>query len=236
METYLNSKINEKNVHSYTPTTKFLVVIACHCISEIKLKTIKNNLKYFLFDNFDVIVINSIGLEYNSLLQEYCSQYGNVEYIETENWATCDYGKWTHVLKIKDVSDKDFVVFTNDSYIIQDSINHFFNLSVKKNVQLYGYNDSFECRYHYQSYLFVLKKEAIPIFMDNFYKNEQGITCLQDVINLYELKMTDWFDTKEVFLKIANVTNGVNVFYRCEWLYNILKESKLLPFVKIKSL
>jgi hypothetical protein len=236
MKTYLNNKVNEKNLHSYTPITKFLVIIACHCINEIKLKTIKNNLKYFLFDNFNIIVINSIDLEYNLELQEYCSQYDNVEYIETENFAMCDFGKWAHVLKTKDVSDKDFVVFTNDSYIIHDNINHFFNLSLEYNVQIYGYNDSLECRYHYQSYLFVLKKDAIPIFMDNFYKHEQRITCLQDVIYLYELDMTDWFDTKDVFLKIANITNGVNIFYRCKWLYNILKESKLLPFTKLKAI
>jgi hypothetical protein len=62
-------------------------------------------------------------------------------------------------------NEYNFVVLTNDSYIIHNPIRHFLNLAAKNNVELYGYNDSHEMKYHYQSYLFVLRVDAVTTFI-----------------------------------------------------------------------
>ena len=238
MKTYLNYKIQEKNFFSnkvLPANVKFLVIFACHCDSERKLNTIKNNLKYFLFHTVDVVVINSKGLPYNAELETFCRPYRNVYYKETENSATLDYGKWVHILKNQPQLSSDFVVLTNDSFFMHENIHHFFHLAIKKNVQLFGYNDSVQERYHYQSYLFVLRNDAVPAFIKRFQQKETSIHTYNDVIVTYELKMTDWFPSKDVYLKIAGFTRGANIFFTSPQLYNKLKEKKLLPFTKLKA-
>jgi hypothetical protein len=157
---YINHKIQQKNNNSYSPDQngkKYLVIMACHCNSSIKLETIRKNLRYFAFENCYKIVINSANLEYNHTLSEICSKHNNTKYIEIQNDKYIDFGKWNYVLKnCVTYNEYDYIVLTNDSYIIHSSINHFLNLAVKHNVELYGYNDSTQVKYHFhQCYMFL---------------------------------------------------------------------------------
>ena len=110
------------------------------------------------------------------------------------------------------------------------------NLIYKNNVELYGYNDSTQRRYHYQSYLFTVKREAINNFTSNYYKYVNKIKTFEDVITYYEINMTDWFNTKNCFLKIGNLPYNLNknIFFTNIILYKKLKKTRLLPFIKIK--
>ena len=49
-----------------------------------------------------------------------------------------DFGKWNYLLNKIDYNNYEHIVFINDSFIIKGSINHFFNLIYKNNVELYG--------------------------------------------------------------------------------------------------
>jgi hypothetical protein len=115
-------------------------------------------------------------------------------------------------------------------------IDHYFNLIYKNNVELYGYTDSTERRYHYQSYLFTIKREAITNFISNYDKYVNKIHTFEDVITYYELTMIDWFNTKNCFLQIGNLPYNLNknIFFKNIILYNKLKALRLLPFIKIK--
>ena len=238
---YINFKKFQTVKNSYNPDNNNIsicLILASHCDSELKLKTITNNLTYFNYNSIDVILINSVGLKYNTEVQDVCKLYKNVSYYEIENSKSYDFGKWIHVLHNLNYNSYKFVIFTNDSFIIHEPINHFFNLIYKCNVDLYAYNDSTQCRYHYQSYLFALKQEAIGLFIHNFHKKESIIKNQEDVITEYELNMTEWFNTKQCFLSIGTVPSQKerNIFFNNDILYNKLKSIKLLPFTKIKRI
>jgi hypothetical protein len=240
-ESYMKVKLHEKNSNSYTPDKngiKYLVVIACHCNSDRKLQTIINNLKYFSFDNIHIIIINSSGLNYGNTIYKHSISYRNTTYLEIENSNYCDFGKWIHILKNTDynINNYDYIVLTNDSFYINSDINHFFNLTYKYNVELYGYNDSTQLKYHYQSYLFSLRKDAVETFINRVSDKTLKINSLEDVIVNFELNMTTWFKTHKSFLTIGNfkLHQGKNIFFTNDKLYIPLKNSGLLPFIKLK--
>jgi hypothetical protein len=237
---YLKYKYNEKNKNTYELSSnnniKYLVLIACHCSTDYKLLTIIQNIKYFINDSIDIVIINSYGLDYNNELKKVCSQYSKVVYKEIENNKYADFGKWIYGLKTTEYLKYNFVVFTNDSFVITSPIDHYFNLILKNNVELYGYNDSTQRKYHYQSYLFSIKIDAINKFISNYYKFANKINNFEDVIVYYELNMVDWFNTKKSFLNIGMLPYNINnnIFFTNLILYKKLKQLKLLPFIKIK--
>jgi hypothetical protein len=239
---YMQFKQQQKNNNNFSPdlnNKKYLVIMACHCDTDIKLNTIKQNLHFFAFENTHKIIINTTGLEKNNNLSEICSRHNNTKYYEIENSSYYDFGKWLFILKNNiNYNDYDYVVLTNDSFIIHNSINHFLNLMVKYNVELYGYNDSTQNNYHFQSYLFGLRKDVIQTFIENISNPKLTITCQNDVINNFELKMVNWFKTYKSFLKIGNfkLQNGHNIFFTNDELYLPLKKSGLLPFTKLKRI
>lgn len=221
--------INENNI-------KYLVLFSCHCNSEIKYKTIINSLNYLNFDCIDIVLINSYNLPYNSKIREKCEEL-NIRYFENENMKTLDFGKWNYLLEKIDYTIYEHVVFINDSFIINGSLKHFFNLIYKNNVDLYGYNDSNQVNYHYQSYLFSIKKDNIPTFIKNYNKHKDNVNNQNDVINNYEVKMIKWFDKTNCFMNMAKYKlNDTNIFFHNDKLYFKLYNTRLLPFIKIKRI
>jgi len=241
VKNYITSKIIQKNKNDYNPEIndkKYIIIMACHCDSEFKLTTISNNIKYFSFKNVDRIVINTEGLPFNSKIEEIC-KIDNTKYYEMPNTSYYDYGKWVYALEnLIDYNQYDYIVFTNDSFIINNYINHFFNLIPKYNKDLFGYNDSTQGRYHYQSYLFSLQKSAIPAFINEVSNPNLIINNQEDVIRNFELKMTDWFQNKISFLNIGNsfLHRGLNIFRTNDKLYFPLIKTGLLPFIKVKRI
>lgn len=237
MMKYLNFKkqqmVNNKNSPDENGK-KYLVIIACHCDSKLRVDQIKRNLRFFAFKNTHKIVINSSNLSYGNNLSEICGRHNNTKYCETLNSNYYDFGKWIHVLKNEvNFNDYDYIILTNDSFTIHSSINHFFNLTSKYNVELYGYNDSTQVRNHYQSYLFSLRKDAVQTFINKVSNPKLQIQNKIDVINNFEIVMTDWFSKTKCFLKIANWNDGGNIFFTNDIFYIPLKKCGLLPFTKI---
>ena len=238
---FLKVKSIEKFANTYNVSNnnvKYLVMMACHCNTDYKLLTIKQNIKYLMNDATELLLINSSNLIYNNQLKEYCTSYPSINYIEELNNNTYDFGKWIFGLKNINYSKYNFVIFTNDSFIIHAPIDHYFNLIYKNNVELYGYNSSSQRRYHYQSYLFSIKRESISKFINNFNIKRDNIINQQDVITHYELTMTDWFTSKNCFLNIANIPSNINgnIFFTNNSLYDKLKRTNLLPLTKLKSI
>ena len=239
---FIEYKINELKINNYNPNEnniKYLVLFACHCNSEIKYKTIINNLKYLIFDCVDIALINSYDLPYNDKIKEKCEEL-NIKYFENENMKSLDFGKWNYLLNKIDYNNYEHIVFINDSFIIKGSINHFFNLIYKNNVELYGYNDSIELNYHYQSYLFSIKKNSIIKFINKYNDKLDYVKTYNDVINYYEIRMVEWFNQNSCFLNMSNFNNSIlnnkNIFFQNDFLYLTLYNNGLLPFIKIKRI
>ena len=76
------------------------------------------------------------------------------------------------------------------------------------------------------------------LFIFNYDLKKNIIKDKQDVITYYEITMTDWFTTKQCFLKIGNIESqkNQNIFHTNPNLYYKLKKTVLLPFTKIHSL
>jgi hypothetical protein len=238
---YLKQKCIEKRVNTYSVSknnVKYLVIMACHCNTEYKLLTIKQSVKYLMNDSSDLLIVNSSNLSHNNQLMDFCASQSNITYIEAVNDNTYDFGKWVHGLNVFNYSIYNFVIFTNDSFIIHSPIDHYFNLVYKNNVEFYGYNSSTSERYHYQSYLFSIKKESINTFIHNFNIKRVNINTQRDAIINYELTMTDWFSSKNCFLNIGIFNSHLdkNIFFKNNVLYDKLKKTNLLPFTKIKSI
>ena len=248
MEAFFNHKAIhfqnsfKQNIEKYQNIVvdgKFLIIIACHLDAELKLSAIKNKYLSLKKQNADFIIVYSKNQPFNSRLALLEGEFENTTFLEIENDKYYDFGKWVHALQnVVNINEYDYIVLTNDSFIIHSSINHFFNLTAIHDVELYGYNDSTQTRYHYQSYLFSLRKDAVKIFIDNVMHKNVTITSQCDVINNFEVKMTDWFVSKKCFLTIGNfkLHKDKNIFFTNDKLYAPLKYYNLLPFTKLKRI
>jgi hypothetical protein len=117
-----------------------------------------------------------------------------IKYLETENDIRyLDFGKWNFALESIDYSNYDYLIFTNDSYLIQDTIHFYFNQIVNKNVELYAYTDSSEIKYHYQSYLFSIQSQSIHKFINMYNNKKPLIHKKQDLIDLCEVDLLNHF-------------------------------------------
>jgi hypothetical protein len=213
---------------------KNLVIIACHTNNNLKYTVLKNNIKYFEKDNMDIILINSTEYE---KYYDYSISNKIIDTIFIDNSVTIDFGKWIYVLENRDyVTNYKNIIFTNDSYIIVNEIDDFFEKINKNNYDLYGYNDSSEIKYHYQSYLFAVNTTKLPNLLKLFHDHHHKINSTQDAIIFYEINLINYFQNKNCHLKITHLTNGNNVFFRSDNVYENLLKKKLLPFIKIKRL
>ena len=241
--------------NGYNPSNntniRFLTIMACHTNSKLKLDSAINNLKYLTFQNNDIIIINSDNVEYASQLKYATNNKdntadntadntnNNIKYLTIPNDKCCDFGKWVYSLNnINNIQDKyDYVVFINDSIIIKSSINHFFNIMANKSVELYGYTDSTEIRYHYQSYLFGISSKSCYKLIDMLNNNRSKINTFNDLIVNMELPLIDAFTSHDCFIKLGrNPENiGKNIYYDNVALYTRLFYNQLLPFIKTKK-
>lgn len=238
----LRGFIKDKDRFNYRPVSrhpqvKTLTIMACHTGTIHKLKTIMNNLTYFKFINNEIIIINSSNTPYSKELETLCRENA-LKYIEIPNNTHLDVGKWVHVLKTTNIQPYNFVVFTNDSFFINNPICHFYNKMAVRNVDLFGYNDSTQITHHYQSYLFGVKREAVHKFISHYESHRNLLTDYMAVVFNIELKLMHMFQSKDCFLKIGKMRNhkGKNIFFNNDALYIPLMKSGLLPFVKLKRI
>lgn len=214
--------------------TKTLIVIACHTNNNLKYTVLKNNIKYFEKDNVDIVLVNSVEYEKS---YEYLISDKIIDKIYVQNNVLIDFGKWIYVLENRDyVKNYKNMIFTNDSYIIINNIDDYLKKLDDNNYDLYGYNDSSEIKYHYQSYLFAVKTNKTQNLINLFYDNLHKINSTFAVVIFLEINLINYFNNKDCFLKIANDTQGKNVFFICDNIYETLFNKGLLPFIKLKRL
>jgi len=243
---FLARKVQQKKVTTYNPATehrdqRMLCLVACHADKPLKVRCINNNLGYLCgFENIVVCVINSEGTEFADAVREECATKG-AEYVEVPNEATLDFGKWTWVLRERGCLEGCFfnhVLFTNDSFLIEAPIVHFFNQIFRRNLEMYAYNDSTERGgQHYQSYLFSVRVDALPKLIDHVEENKDRIEGYFDVVDHLEIPLFRRFESShDCFLPIGRLPGhrGKSVFYTNNGLYKLLKNHGLFPFFKLR--
>lgn len=237
-------KTNEAKKYRFRPilnenTPRILTIIACNSDSKLRLETVVNNLLYLNYLNNDIIVVNTSGTTYGDELIKQVTKFPYVKKtFEIPNDNSFGFEKWIYGLNNYDYNKYHYVVFTNDSFVINTRINCFFNKMIDKKVELFGYNDSTEIRYHYQSYLFGIMCDSIHKFINYIEKNKSLVNNYQTAVLNYELVMIDYFSTKDCFLHIGHIpmNKSMNIFFTNDILYNILLKTNLLPFIKLKRL
>lgn len=229
-------QLNKFNNNPNLNNKKVLLLVATHTNSDLKKESIKSILKYFDYECIDIFIANSTNLEMKEMKEFYENK--NIIYHEIDNDNTYDFGKWFFLLNTVNYKSYDDIIFINDSIILNNNVNHFINLTINNNFEFYGYNDSTQCNYHYQSYLFSIKPKSIYKYVDMFLQNKKKIKTFQDVINEFELKMLNYFTTYSCFLKIGNLAThkGKNIHFDNDKLFNLLYKHNILPFNKIKRL
>ncbi len=235
---FINQMIEQKNNNSILQPEifdKILIIIACHINENYKLETLINNYKYF--KDFNIIIINTSGLILNDKVNLFCIE-NNIKYFEVPNEVLVDFGKWYYVLNNFDYSIYDYIVFSNDSIYLTYNINHFFNLIIENKCEIYGYNDSSQCNYHIQSYLFSIKKDSIYKFINHIELIKPIVIEYKDLIPNTELKMSNLFEKKDCFLKIAFIESNhkQNISFSNDSLYKKLFDSNLYPIIKLRRL
>jgi len=221
------------------PLINFTTIMACHINTLIKLRVVMTNLSYLHFLNNKIVIVSSIDAPFHKTMVEQVKRnYPDIDIHGIPNNPHLDSGKWVYYLSNHYDNNSNFVVFTNDSYLIGGHIQHFYNAMTMRNVHLYAYNDSTQITYHYQSYLFGISNgPAIKRFLNHYRSVKSKLTGYMEVVLNIELQLVNLYPrSRDCFLKIGNIPSNVgqNIFFTNDQLYTILKNYKLLPFIKVK--
>ena len=136
-----------------------IAVVACHTDSHIKYHSTINNIKK-IYDKIKYFsIIDSIDAKYSKNLRNYFYKDKKLSVHEIiNNNSFLDFGKWNYLIKNYIVKYKikyDYILLINDSILLTDKIDDYFNNLSNNETILYGYNDSTQLgTYHYQSFLF----------------------------------------------------------------------------------
>lgn len=217
----------------------FITIIACHTESLDRVKTIVNNIRRIAFPGNKIVVVNSINSRFNRLLSDILTtDFKDVEFLCIPNTNTLDIGKCMFYLKKYYKPIYEHIVLTNDSYYLTGSIYNYYRYMTKSPAKLYGFNDSFQDRYHYQSYLYSIRKDSMNILIRHYEAKKHLLTGYMEVVRNVELKLCDIFSSRDCYLKIANLPGhkGRNIFFNNDKLYNILMKRGILPIIKIKRI
>lgn len=259
LKSYMKQKQKQRQENFYSPdeadkysglgkTFKYLVICACHCNSELKLQGLMQTLPFFNFACVDLVVINSENLEpFSSRLVSFLSSHlPSARYEEVANDAYIDFGKWVKGMKMYGMDSPvrslnyDYVVCINDSIILRSPIGFFLNMLPKANKALFGFNDSSQVEYHFQSYLFALSREACQQFMAKVEQvPKETLVSMYDAVMQMEIPMVKWFAPNcGVFLNLVStgLNEGRNIFFQNDEIFRPLQHSFVLPIDKIKRI
>ena len=217
-----------------TQTKKILNIMACHVDTGNKYEIILNNIRYI---HGDLIIVNSKNLPYNmSFKNDIASRCK--EYMEIENNYELDIGKMMYALHNYDYSGYDFIVLINDSFHLMDTLHSWYNCMIEEDKDLYGYLSNVELGYHYQSFLYGVKKTCIQTLIDFFNgckeKFKQDDDLHTNVIHNYELLFANEFSNKACYIDIVDFPSQFqsNLLYYCPVLYGKLLDTKIITLAK----
>jgi len=233
-----NHEMEQVKNKSYENKDKILVIVSCHTYGKLRWNAINSIMKFLNeINDIDIVIVNSSNLQLSENLKNiYKSNY--IKYYEIDNDKFYGFSKWYYAIENVEIDNYKYITFINDSILVHSSIKHFFDYTRNKDVDIFGYNDSSQICYHYQSYLFSIKSQCIQNFKKMFLDYKHLINNYNDVVNYYELKMLEYFKTRDCFLKLTeiDILNNKNIFFSNDYIYLNLRKNGYLPFTKLKRI
>ena len=219
---------------------KILALVANHTTSNIKYNISLNNILYIEPYVQNITIIDTDNEIYSKKLYNDIKKHSKINnYFFIPNDTYFDFGKWVYALKKIDYMQYDYVLFLNDSIILLEEIHNFFIYlnNLETLVNLYGYNDSTQIKYHYQSYFFAIKNNTIQKFIMFFESKIHLIHDLESLIHNVELELVNLDDNKDCLIKIGNDYNlSKNLYWENEDLYKYLITKKIFSIIKLKKI
>ena len=213
---------------------KTLCIVACHTSSELKIKSLVSNIKYFDEISDHIHIINSDEFK-DQNIESLLKDYPSITYSYIPNSRLLCQGKWKHYLESNDYSQYDKVILTNDSFLVVHSLKPV--LKKSQNYEMYGINDSREGKYHVTDYFRIYTKSGIKTLLDYYNDRISKFSLVKslEVIQKLEVMSTHAFDdyTYGAYHNI-NLAFKSNIFYDDEILEDIL--SKGFPVIKLKKI
>jgi len=218
-----------------------LGLIANHTTNNIKYNVSINNISLIQKYLKDIIIIDSKNESMaEKLKNEYVENNKVKDYIYVENNNYFDFGKWIFYLENHNYNEYDYILFLNDSVILTEDIHNYFiyiNNIMSDDINLYGYNDSTQIKYHYQSYLFLIKTNIINKFIDFFNQKKNLVVDLESLIHNVELNLHTIDNNIDCFIKIGNEYNlEKNLYWENDSLYSYLLSNNIFGIMKIKKI
>lgn len=226
----LSTFIQRHQLRSYPSSKRILILIATHADTPLRKLAIHQNLRFLRNLSSSIVIVNTKGT-YNISKED-----KDLTYLEIENDIMYDFGKWTYGLKHTDLSPYDFILFVNDSIFINKDISAFVHQGTKESVELYGYTDNRDHIPHYQSYIFMIRIDAIPKFIHMVESKKSLIHGYHDLIRHYELVMRYYFSSHGGFLPISTISPKNIYSPKMKSLYTLLRQHNVIPFTKLKQL
>jgi hypothetical protein len=221
------------------PIFKILAIFANHTNNIIKYNISLNNYSKLKKNLDSIVIIDSLGESYAEKLQSDLLKDDKIkEYFLIENNNFFDFGKWIYALNNIKYDKYDYILLVNDSIIILDELDKFFkNLkNHDSNINFYGYNDSNQENYHYQTYLFFINTTIVNKFINFFESKKKYIHNLSSLIENIELKICELDNSSDCFIKLANEWNNYkNIFWENEDLYQLLLSKNIFTIMKLKK-
>ncbi len=220
---------------------RILAIFANHTCNINKYNISLNNLSFIRDHVESIIIVDTINAEYSHRLKNDLSYDSKViQHFFVENDIYLDFGRWIFALQHINYnnSNYDYILFINDSIIITSYIGNFFlYLNNTNNINIYGFNDSTQKRYHYQSYLFFLKKTFIDTFISFYESRKPNIHDTESLIDNLEITYHEIDPASDCFLKLAHEYNtGLNIYWENDTLYEYLLKKNILMLIKVKRL
>ena len=219
---------------------KILAIIANHTSTNIKYNISLNNILYIEPYVQNITIIDSDNELYSTKLYNDIKEHPKINnYFFVPNDTYFDFGKWITALNRIDYMKYDYILFLNDSIILLEEVLNFFIYlnNLETQVNLYGYNDSTQIKYHYQSYFFAVKNNTIPKFIAFFESKRYLINNLESLIHNVELELVNLDDNRDCLIKIGNDYNlSKNLYWENEDLYKYLITKKIFSIIKLKKI
>jgi hypothetical protein len=213
-------------IHTNLSTSsKTLCIVACHTSSDLKIKCLKHNMKYFEEITNDIVYINSTEFAGENVID-------NMIYINND--TTVCYGKYLHVLQNMDIGKYDNIILTNDSYLITKSLSGFKSLFTDS-IEMTSLCCSNETARHYPDFLRRYNKVGIQKIIQFYKSNLSNNKSFLSLIGNIEVKchiihnnsINVLFDSIPGYIGNIHIDNT----QLKEYLYN-----KNYPIIKIKKL
>ena len=148
---------------------KILIIFGIHTNNKQKYYSTLNNIKFLHKYSKKIICIDSIENKSSGIEEKILNLYNNVDfYYINNNPILLDVAKWMYGLDNANYLDYDFIILVNDSICISRPITDFFEMIFAHDAEMYGIIDSFERKYHFQSFLRAFNKSGIKKFIRNY--------------------------------------------------------------------